>query len=85
MRQIASELTGEQRLAHGPQTPVQVFFKAYADCIDSQGFNHGIGLKFYSPNLADHNQNNATYYGGERMWPWMQELFKPSNGWSTSS
>jgi hypothetical protein len=61
--------------ASGPETPAQQFFKKYVDTVDSYGFNHGSGLRFYSKDVIFHNQNNAQYNGGNEMWAWMKRLF----------
>ncbi|KAJ5317074.1 hypothetical protein PENANT_c029G05446 [Penicillium antarcticum] len=63
------------RNASWPETPAQQFFKKYVDTVDSYGFNHGSGLRFYSKDVIFHNQNNAQYNGGDEMWAWMKRLF----------
>jgi hypothetical protein len=75
MPQLISHITGAQWEKDGPSTPTQRFFKQYVEAVDSKGYNIGSGLKFYSPDVAFHNQNNAVYHGGEEMWAWMKKLF----------
>jgi hypothetical protein len=75
MPQLISHITGAQWEKDGPSTPTQRFFKQYVEAVDSKGYNIGSGLKFYSPDVTFHNQNNAVYHGGEEMWAWMKKLF----------
>jgi hypothetical protein len=75
MPQLTSHLTGAQWATTGPTTPTQRFFHQYVSTVDSKGYNSGSGLKFYSPTVTFHNQNGATYHGGDEMWAWMKKLF----------
>jgi hypothetical protein len=75
MPELVSYVSAPTWDATGPQTPVQQFFKKYVDTVDSYGFNHGSGLRFYAKDVIFHNQNNAQYNGGDEMWAWMKRLF----------
>jgi hypothetical protein len=75
MPQLVSHIAGAQWENDGPSTPTQRFFKQYVAAVDSKGYDVGSGLKFYSPDVTFHNQNNAVYHGGEEMWAWMKKLF----------
>jgi hypothetical protein len=75
MPQLISHITGAQWEQDGPSTPSQRFFKEYVETVDSKGYDIGSGLKYYSPDVTFHNQNNAVYHGGEEMWAWMKKLF----------
>jgi hypothetical protein len=74
MPELVSCLSAADTKAPG-ETPAQKFFKKYVDTVDSYGFNHGSGLRFYSKDVIFHNQNNAQYNGGDEMWAWMKQLF----------
>jgi hypothetical protein len=75
MPALLSQLTGEEWRTQGPQTAAQKFFAEYHKTVDSAGFNQGTGSRFYADDMLFHNQNNATYRGGEQMWTWMQSMF----------
>lgn len=76
MPELTSQISGAEWEAAGPQTPAQRFFKAYVDTVDSGGFNHGSGQRFYAKDATFHNQNGVHYVGGDEMWAWMKQLFK---------